>query len=395
MAQKMSYMIAGAAGFAGLSWWWQRTTSVPPRTAYHCAAERDPSTFLTNRTHMLGFFTSDIEKKKKNNNNNNIARPSSPPLRPLTTKQEEETAENVRVLQWNVNVLMGKSGRDPVQPKDIAKFILETKPDVVLLQEAGKQRFQEDLASGYSTYYQQTVARLNGRVAKLQSLLREAGYTVVVDDNDSSENPALLASRLDVVDKGESFSIDEKKYADATKGDSRSGRFVRVALRGGSGDHQLGFLVTHLHHTERGESRGVRRWEVTTLLRKWRENASKVGATLLGSDLNYPRQCDHSPREWAVVRAGYEQLGEPTEGDGVAELLTDADFRCAYDISLDGAGTPSFTHWTGTTVDFAWLHCRDEARWEVLRSEALPTQLSDHLPVVTDLRFKCQRSEST
>ena len=293
------------------------------------------------------------------------------------------------MLQWNVNVLMGPSGRDPVRPEDVAQLILTTNADVVLLQEAGEQRFQEDLESGYSTYYQQPVARLNGRVTRLQSLLREEGYTVVVDDR-VSQNPSLLASRLHVVDEGESFSIDEQKYAHATQGDSRSGRLVRVALRRDGSGPQLGFLVTHLHNTERGDSlRGVRRSEATSLLRRWRDtvsgDGSEVVATVLASDLNYPRRRDHRPREWAVVRAGYERLGEPTEGDGVAEVLAGAGFRCAYDLS--GAGTPPFTHWTGTTVDFAWLHCRDEARWEVLRSEALPTALSDHLPVVTDLRF--------
>ena len=299
---------------------------------------------------MLGFYTSDVEQmskkrqkeKEKEKEKEKTTQPLPSP--PLPTGG----VDNVRVLQWNVNVLMGKSGRDPVQPKDIVEFILSTKPDVILLQEAGEQRFQEDMASGYSTYYQQTVARLNGRITGLQSLLQEEGYTVVVAD--TSENPALLASRLDIEDEGVSFSIDTRNYAVATQGDSRSCRFVRVALPG-SGD-QLGFLVTHLHHTERGEAlRGVRRAEVEVLLQSWRHEmekvtSSRVVATMLGSDLNYPRRCDHRPREWEVVRAGYERLGEPTDGDGVAELLTSADFRCAYDCSLDDdAGTPTFTHW--------------------------------------------------
>ena len=298
---------------------------------------------------------------------------------------------------------MGASGRDPIRPEDVLALISKTDADIVLLQEAGLQGFSEDLVSGYSEYYQQPVDRLNGRIERLHALLRDAGYSIVVADR-FSENPALVATRLPIVDEGESFPIDEGPFAEATKGDSRSGRIVRVALPlstedgmsqvEGSADRrlkspQMALIVTHLHHQQsRPALRGVRAAEVATLLGRWQKATttahSPVVATVLASDLNFPRSSDHSPREWAVVCAGLKRLGEPTE-DGVAEKLSSAGFHCAYDQS--GTGAPTLTHWTGTTVDFAWCHFREgPMRWEVLRAEALPSKLSDHLPVVTDLR---------
>ena len=302
---------------------------------------------------------------------------------------------------------MGASGRDPVRPDDVVALISKTDADIVFLQEAGLQSFSKDLAAGYSEYYQQPVERLNGRIERLHALWREAGYSIVVADR-FSENPALLATRLPIVDEGDSFPLDEGSFAEATKGDSRSGRIVRVALPSSSASEggeipqvdssgigvrqppQIALIVTHLHHQEsRAALRGVRAAEVSTLLSHWQKATTSaqhpVVATVLASDLNFPRRSDHSPREWDVVCAGFKRLGEPTQ-DGVADELTSAGFHCAYDLS--GKGAPTLTHWTGTTVDFAWCHFREgPMKWEVLRAEALPTELSDHLPVVTDLRW--------
>ena len=384
MASSTSIAMVGAvAGFSGLVAWW--ALSPAPRSAYHRAAEADGDSFLTNRKHMLAFFEKDIQKMKTTSLN-------------TVAQAKRDRVVDVRILQWNVNVLMGATGRDPVSPEDVMAQISRTDADVVLLQEAGTQGFQEDLLCGYSKYYQQSVERLNGRIECLHALLRKAGYSIVVAD-EYSENPALVATRLRVVDPGVSFRVDEGSFANATKGDSRSGRIVRVALPngdaagGGSRGHssQLAVLVTHLHHTEKLASlRGVRAAEVAALLQCWRKSAqpsnptSPVIATVLASDLNFPRKKDYTSREWAIVRAGFERLGEPLE-DGVECALAAAGFRCTYDES--GIGAPAFTHWTGTTVDFAWCHFRTPAEWTVLRSEAVPTNISDHLPVVTDLRW--------
>ena len=46
------------------------------------------------------------------------------------------------------------------------------------------------------------------------------------------------------------------------------------------------------------------------------------------------------------------------------------------------------THWTGTTVDFAYFACGDPNRGvHVVGTYVAYSDLSDHLPVVTDLAF--------
>jgi len=354
-------------------------TAPGPRSAYHRSAEADPESFLTNRGHMYAFFQSDVRR---------MPSPKWPLGRPASGAS---STRFVRILQWNVNVLMGVSGRDPVQPADVFSLIEHADADVVLLQEGGLQAFPDDIAAGYSEYYQQPVARLNGRVERLHVLLQEAGYSLLIADGAFSENPSLVATRLQIVEKGESFDVDGDFRARGTAGDGRSGRLVQLALPGEPPDGaRLGVIVTHLHHTERAGLKGVRSAEVAALLQHWRAAGGGVAespmtATVLATDMNFPRRRDYSEREWQVIRAGFGRLGEP-EDDGVADALADAGFVCAYDRS--DAGPPTFTHWTSTTVDFAWCHFREPANWRVWRAEVLPSALSDHLPVVTDLQWK-------
>lgn len=351
-----------------------------PRTAYHRAAEADPESFLTSRGHMLAFFSADVRR---------MPEPRWPLDRPPSV---DSGLHVVRFLQWNVNVLMGVSGRDPVDPVDIFSLIARADADVVLLQEGGLQAFPQDLAAGYSEYYQQPVARLNGRVERLHALLRDAGYKLVIADGPFSENPSLMATKLPVMSDGQSFDLDGEYRTHGTAGDSRSGRLVQLALPSttphgpAAMGPRLGVLVTHLHHTEVASLRGVRSAEVAALLQEWRaagDAASPMLATVLATDMNFPRQRDYSEREWNVIQAGLLRLGQP-EDDGVASALTAAGFVCTYDCH---EGAPAFTHWTSTTVDFAWCHFQEPARWRVLRAEVIRTTLSDHLPVVTDLQW--------
>ena len=78
------------------------------------------------------------------------------------------------------------------------------------------------------------------------------------------------------------------------------------------------------------------------------------------------------------------------ESDGVADLMSQAGFRCAYQAAahtnFGRRRAPPMTHWTGTTVDFAYVHAARPSDAAVAGAYVHFTPLSDHLPVVVDWR---------
>ena len=75
--------------------------------------------------------------------------------------------------------------------------------------------------------------------------------------------------------------------------------------------------------------------------------------------------------------------------DGVRALLCEAGFECAYEAcrapgmnNFGGRAAPPLTHWTGTTVDFAYVR---GTGYKLAGSWVRYTPLSDHLPVAFDL----------
>eukprot|EP00927_Polykrikos_kofoidii_P038900 TRINITY_DN33349_c0_g1_i1.p1 TRINITY_DN33349_c0_g1~~TRINITY_DN33349_c0_g1_i1.p1 ORF type:complete len:379 (-),score=30.59 TRINITY_DN33349_c0_g1_i1:17-1153(-) len=373
---KASRAMGVAAAMAAVYIYWKRRRS-KPRSSYLNAAERDPRTFLCNRGHMLAFYEADIDNLLPHSICVQV------PARAANTTY-------VGVLQWNLNVLMGMDGRHPVSVADVVDVILRSKADVVLLQEAGVQTFEEDTRLGYTKYYEQPLDRLNGRIVALHDSLKQHGFVIVAAADGMSENPSLLATRLKICDVGGTFPIDGQ-FGRWTYGDSRSGRVVNLELpqapEHSHAPSTLAVLITHLHHTESGELRGVRGAEVTALLEKWREAVSRSPsnvATVLATDMNSARQQDYNSREWAVIRAGCAKLGQPTY-DGVSGMLSSAGFTCVYDKAP--SGPPPMTHWTGTVVDFPWCHFQRPEDWTIRSVKVLPTKLSDHLPVHTELGY--------
>ena len=65
-------------------------------------------------------------------------------------------------------------------------------------------------------------------------------------------------------------------------------------------------------------------------------------------------------------------------------------FLPAYDEGATGRDAygerraPPLTHWSGTTIDFAYVHTAPASGWQVLRTHVHYTDLSDHLPVVVE-----------
>ena len=151
-------------------------------------------------------------------------------------------------------------------------------------------------------------------------------------------------------------------------------------------------------------SPGVRSRQAEALLKHWEgtrrrsadsgahEDAFSDAVTIILADFNQPLRCHCSEEEWQVIGAGLSSpsVAQPLE-DGVAPTLNRRGFRCAYEL-CDGRHnfgpdrhSPPMTHWTGTTVDFAYVHGASDQAWHVGASYVRSSPLSDHLPVVVDL----------
>lgn len=137
---------------------------------------------------------------------------------------------------------------------------------------------------------------------------------------------------------------------------------------------------------------GVRQRQASVLLRHANAHAPPSRRTaILLADFNSPVRHHYDAREWAVVAAGLQSphVRQPEDDCVRAHLLSDG-FACAYDAAaarngrnnFGGRPAPLFTHWTSTTVDFAYV--RGEG-WEVHGAYVKRSPLSDHLPVVVDL----------
>eukprot|EP00929_Paragymnodinium_shiwhaense_P050897 TRINITY_DN25624_c0_g1_i3.p1 TRINITY_DN25624_c0_g1~~TRINITY_DN25624_c0_g1_i3.p1 ORF type:complete len:138 (-),score=10.20 TRINITY_DN25624_c0_g1_i3:521-934(-) len=114
--------------------------------------------------------------------------------------------------------------------------------------------------------------------------------------------------------------------------------------------------------------------------------------TVILADLNQPRQQDYEAWQWDIIVAGRRGLGEPDD-DGVAALLSKKGFECTFDAqhgcttNFGPRRAPAFTHWTGTTVDYAYVRRGSPEQARIVGSYVYYSPLSDHLPLVTDIRM--------
>jgi hypothetical protein len=237
--------------------------------------------------------------------------------------------------------------------------LMPLNPDVIFFQEACILSYGP--SSPDSPNWWDRLPDSSPRVAALHAALRSAGYDIV--EADGCQNPAMLATRLPITHVQPSFIIDTDPYRGVMLAQQppelRSGRFV--VLRAGHADDSPEFVavVSHLHHKETLETAGLRLAEVRSITQQLRaaQQCHPRAAVVFAADFNCPRRQDYSLREWAVIAQMKRKLGE-VETDGVAEELGREGFVCTY-----GAAAPPLTHWSSTTVDFAYFRQPCCRRW--------------------------------
>lgn len=365
------------------------------RSSYLRQACRDPSV-IANRDLMIRCYLDDIQRLAART-------PPPPPHRGASAEeapgsvspQASGPSATVRLVTWNVNILMGPDGNSRVDPKAVASVLEPLNADVIALQEAPAAGLE---AKWSESWFAEPVKR----VQELAQLLQDMGYAVL---RSPADNGTLLATRLPVARAEEGPILDEQPVR-SVNGNSiweevRAARYVELALPGASG-RTVAVYATHLHHKDiektssGGDLPGVRLREAGVLLRHWRAQAAakaarRPAATVVLADYNQPRRCDYGAEEWHVVVTGlaHPQVAQPGD-DGVADLMVSEGFSSSFDVNgasrnFASAGAAPFTHWTGTTIDFAYINSAPDVRAEVVGVYSVYTPLSDHLPVVTDL----------
>ena len=382
-----------------------------PRSSYLSLAAADASK-IADRTLMIECFLKDVATSTL----------MAPPPKP-------RDASSVRFVTWNVNILCGPDWKTVVQAEEVAAVLRELDADVIVLQEVPIEALDEK----WDAVLKQPMAR----VRALDALLQGMGYTTQL--RSSADNPTLLATRLRVL-ATDSFTLDEDGPTATVNGtevwtESRGARYASVLAPNGV---PIGVFATHLSHkdatlvrpaataaaaknpspspsanaklppmrhlhgewADATEVSGVRARQMETLLGHWRRRVaatssttstatatSRPTTTIILADYNQPVKEHYDAEEWRVIAAGLTSpyVNQPLK-DGVQPLLHSHGFRCAFaEAAADnfhGRPAPAFTHWTGTTVDFAYVHGESAV---VRGAYVRPSPLSDHLPVVIDL----------
>ncbi|CAK9087403.1 Uncharacterized protein SCF082_LOCUS41324 [Durusdinium trenchii] len=263
----------------------------------------------------------------------------------------------IRILQWNLNCLCGIDGQHPQSASEILKLVEQSTADILLFQEAPAGPAQ-------TWWYEPWRSSFPFReMRRLEDQLRKMGYTTQLRSECFSQT--LLCSIFRVremqhlsldIEHSFRYQMDEERNA------------LHAVLHFGakedqSDDHIISVYATHFHHENFTlDAQGVRRSEASVLL-KHAEHAK--GPVLVASDFNQARRQDYDEEEWKVVAAGLASVKQP-EDDGVHQLFTEHNFRCAYDVARQRnwpiSKAPPFTHWTGTTVDYPYVRSSAKRR---------------------------------
>jgi hypothetical protein len=174
----------------------------------------------------------------------------------------------------------------------------------------------------------------------------------------------------------------------------RSARLVQLTVGGGEGRRQddeyaeFVAVISHLHNQETVKDAGLRLAEVKSITERLQATlqSNPRAAAVFATDFNCCRRQDYNDREWSLIAQMKSNMKEAeVEADGVAEELQRQGFVCAY-----GAHAPVLTHWTSTTVDFAYFLQPQSGRWRwsaggsYVVSPKDSDPLSDHCLVVHD-----------
>lgn len=306
----------------------------------------------------------------------------------------------LRVLTWNINFLSGPDSVSlrPIDPDSVADVIAQAGADVLCLQET-----LATIPPSYADFFKKyDMSDLPERMARFEARLLAHGYSTSLRSSAlSGAMPTMIATSLPHVIQNETLDLATHQSEANGMEVPRSAAYLELAIAPAT---SVGVYCTHLNHQNHSLGQGQRHAEATTLLShaSARKADSNRLFTLIAADFNQSRQQDYATSEWDVISKGLGTVKQPLD-DGVAGLLSAAGWRCCYDLhpevtNYGNRSSPAFTHWTGTTVDYVYLLDESSAspssQVKVLGSYVIFSDLSDHLPVITDFFVTLPSKES-
>ena len=423
--------LSAATAIATVAWLViKRRRALRPSSSYLRRASLDP-TLVADRRRMIELYLQDV-----------AARPLSPPppKPPSSERGVRLVTWNLNILcgpDWHtavsaadVSAVLQRLDADVLVLQELPCEALDTLWDAQLAAPMARVRELDGLlkAAGYHTVLRSpaenaTVLATRLRVLETDGFLLDEVPTATLNGAEVwAESRGALYAAL-ATDSGECLGVyaTHLSHKDATLvRPKRSGADARSAPAsasdGSRAEPPAPMRQRSVDWASATTVSGVRRRQAEALTRHWEGRAAKGapaesattsggGAAATGgggglprasdasdavvlADFNQPLAAHYDAAEWRVVAAGLSSpaVAQPID-DGVAALLARRGWRCAYascERSNFGAGrrAPPMTHWTGTTVDFAYLHGDG---WRVRGAYVEYSPLSDHLPVVVDL----------
>lgn len=307
------------------------------------------------------------------------------PVRPARTA--------LRTCQWNVHFFddymsEGTYNHCPVElATAIIERVLETEPDVIVLNEFGMSRGCEPEA---------------GRDCA-RALLESGGYTVFVAD---CICPTAIATKLTVLDNTK-FQLDIMRDSVAVQlrlahssSKEESNKSQELAMKDdsqhasqpnsqgqGNEDHIFWVYGTHLEDSEDDQGGNYRLGEIKTLIEAIGFQTNRV---MIIGVFNQQRKQDYTRDEWQLIVDNKQRRKSPVD-DGVAYLLKAFGYGCiwdrpfAKDTNWRALDPPPSSHWSGTIVDYTY---HKDDRLLLSGVYVSPSNLSDHRLIVCDWELR-------
>ena len=147
-----------------------------------------------------------------------------------------------------------------------------------------------------------------------------------------------------------------KEQKEIIMSEDRSALLAQVHIK--DDDELVWVIGTHVNFIS-----GEQRMKEMQVLLKELEDMHIIGGNtkervVLVADLNQQRENDYRPDEWERIRSGM-LYRRSSQDDGVAKMLADRGFVCAWDstpppdTNWETSHAPA-THWSGTIVDYSY-----------------------------------------